>query len=137
MHHLNKLALLLLPILCASRSIEIVRTISNPHQDQVFESGTCIIGEDCPLVGTLDVSKIALDHIATQPGTFLGPYRQIVRGVEVRFFKTLSSNGMVEFRRTDTNLPLQTTRSTESGAASIQDRSHENNRSQWCSPHLG
>ena len=85
MPQLNKLALLLLPVLCASRSIDIVRTISNPHQDQIFESGNCKIGDDCPLVGTLDVSKIALDQIATQPGTFLGLYRKMVRGVEVRF----------------------------------------------------
>ena len=79
------LPLLLLPILCSARNAEIVQVVSNPHHTETFESETCSLGEDCPLIGSLDVRKIALDPIATQPGTFLGLYRKIVSGTEVIF----------------------------------------------------
>ena len=76
---------LLVPVFCSARGIDHIQAVSNPHDSVISESGTCMIGDNdgCPILGNLDVSKVASDPIGTQSDTFLGLDRKIVRGQEV------------------------------------------------------
>ena len=72
-----------LPIICLAKNSEHIRAISNPHETGKGSLDICKANDNCPLIGALDLTKIASDPITTQTGTFLGLVRKIVAGTEV------------------------------------------------------
>ena len=73
---------------CAARDVQYIQAISNPHAQESSE--VCMAGEECPLVGALDVTRVLNAPIATQSDTFMGVVHKRFQGVEVeKYFNTI------------------------------------------------
>jgi hypothetical protein len=59
-----------------------ILAISNPHE--THSKDTCMVqDQQCPLIGSIDLSNIILTPILTQPDTFMGIERKRIQGIEV------------------------------------------------------
>ncbi len=79
---------ILLVISCASpgvvaRDVQYIQAISNPHAEE--GSDVCMAGDECPLVGAIDVTNVLSTPMPTQSDTFMGIVHKRFQGTEVEF----------------------------------------------------
>ena len=84
----------LLIVSCArvtARDVQYIQAISNPHAQE--NSDVCRTGDECPLVGALNVANVLSTPIATQSDTFMGIVHKRFQGTEVVLcYKTFFSS---------------------------------------------
>ena len=64
-----------------ARDVHYIQAISNPHAQE--SSDVCKAGDECPLVGAIDVTSVLSTPIPTQSDTFMGIIHKRFQGIEV------------------------------------------------------